>query len=156
MAVNYKPEDTLRCKPLREGLKRYIVPQVVAKYNIVSLRAVWTLERLAVDASIWEKRRELEVILLAQDEIVAFFSCITALSQRKPPKKRKRKEENDSSEESEEEDNESKIPLPGLSFWIVCDWPEYGIKKLEGTISKLFQEAGLNIERCKAITSRGK
>ena len=41
------------------------------------------------------------------------------------------------------------INYPGISFWIVCNWPEYGIEKIELELTKQFLEPGLNIRKCK-------
>ena len=157
MASNFVPQTTLRCQPLRTALKAYIVPPFARTYNVIAIRALWSMDRLPSSESIWQKRRELEVILLSNDNIVAFFSCITALVERR--KRKKRRYENYQSDDEDDiidDEDEEKVNLPGLSFWIACDWPEYGLQKMEIEISKQLQAAGLNIERCKAIRSRGK
>ena len=74
---------------------------------------------------------------------------------------RKRKctsnKKSDGEESENEEDEESvtnegeKINYPGLSFWIVCNRPEYGIEKIKLELTKQFLEARLNIRKCKAV-----
>ena len=170
MSASFTPNSTLRSPVLRNALKAYVVPPFLKNYNIVALRALWDKERMPV---IWKKRREMEIILLANDNIVAFFSCITALQEKSTGKRkhaleeesRKRKyipnNESDVEESESEEDEESvanvgeKVNYPGVSFWIVCNWPEYGIEKIELELTKQFLEAGLNIRKCRAVRSRG-
>ena len=65
-------------------------------------------------------------------------------------------ESSESSVDEEEKKDESEPALiPGVSFWIVVDWPNYALSSYEEIITKTFLAAGLNLESCKAIRSRG-
>ena len=97
----------------------------------MSVRALWSIESLH-ENSIWGKRWELEELIYRKEEIVAYFSCITALVMKNSGQKRKRVEEKDNSDfsgDSEEEDfvtqPEAMVNRPGLSFWLVLDCPNY-------------------------------
>ena len=109
----------------------------------------------------------MEIITLANDNIVAFFPSITALQEKNTEKRknvldegsRKGKytsnKESDGEESEEDEESvaneEEKINYPGVSFWIVGNWLKYGIEKVEPELTKEFLEAGLNIRKCKAV-----
>ena len=154
MSTYYKPQNTLRSQVMKNALKAFIVPAFLRKYNIVALRALWSVDRLSENSTIWKKRRELEVLLLSNDNIVAFFSCITALQEKKLKKNHVAAE--DSGTDAEEDNSVGEvINFPGISFWIVCEWPECSLQKIETMISKQFLESGLNLLQCKAIRSRG-
>ena len=53
-----------------------------------------------------------------------FFSCITAMVEQKKVEARKTRNDSGSSEEDGEEFNNNNC---SISFWIVFNWPEYGI-----------------------------
>ena len=44
----------------------------------------------------------------------------------------------------------------GMSFWIVFNWPEYGISSFAEHISREFLTAEFDLISCKAIRSRGR
>ena len=107
----------------------------------------------------------MEALLLNNESVVAFFSCITALNDGSKQQKRKkiRKEDCtlDSSESEEEEEEEEeqlflRKLLPGMAFWIVVDWPTYATSAIEEIISKNFLGGLLELVSCKAIKPRGK
>ena len=64
-----------------------------------------------------------------------FFSCITAMVENKKAKAGKRRNDSGSSEEDMEESNSNNC---GISFWIVFNWPEYGISSFAEHISRDF------------------
>jgi len=43
----------------------------------------------------------------------------------------------------------------GISFWVIFDWPQYGLAGYENYISKLFFENGIDLQSCNAVRSRG-
>ena len=45
---------------------------------------------------------------------------------------------------------------PGISLWIVFNWPESGLAAFEEYISKEILAADLDLRSCKAIQGRGK
>ena len=161
MANNFTPQKSLRSNVIKSALKSYIVPAFVRKYQVVAIRALWSIENLH-ENTIWGTRRELDELLYRKEEIVAYVSCITALNVRNCAQKRKRtveKDNSDVSSESEEEleiQKEDKISRPGLSFWLVLDSPNYALEKYERDLSKLFMSSKLNLQSCKAVKGRGK
>jgi len=67
---------------------------------------------------------------LDNDQVVAYFSCITALENIKHQKKRKYREDDEASEgENNESSEENRVLLPGFSFWIVVDWPDHSLQQ---------------------------
>ena len=64
-----------------------------------------------------------------------FFSCITAMVENKKAKAGKRRNDSGSSEEDMEESSSNNC---GISFWIVFNWPEYGISSFAEHISRDF------------------
>ena len=64
---------------LKRSLKAYIVPPFIKKYQVVSVRTLFSHK------SLWLKRTQLENILKENEKVVAFFSCVTALN--KPKRK---------------------------------------------------------------------
>ena len=153
-----KPNRQLRSKVLKRALKCYIIPPFLQSYEVVGIRALLKNET----DNIWEKRRILEAILNNDKHVVAFFSCITALEGKKKQRKRKfvHKDPDESEEDEEveaaEDDVEELSILPGVSFWVVFDWPQYGLAAYEDRISKHFMESGVDLINCKAVRGRGK
>ena len=88
-----------------------------------------------------------------KEHIVYFFSCITAVVEKKNTKARRRRNDSGSSEEDGEESVNNNC---GISFWIVFNWPEYGISSFAEHISREFLTAEFDLISCKAIRARGK
>ena len=65
------------------------------------------------------------------------------------------KRRNDSGS-SEEDVEESSCNNCGISFWIVFNWPEYGISSFAKHISREFLTAEFDLISCKTIRSRGR
>ena len=65
------------------------------------------------------------------------------------------KSRNDSGS-SEEDVEESSSNNCGISFWIVFNWPEYGISSFAEDISREFLTADFDLISCKAIRSKGR
>ena len=152
-----KPNRQLRSKVLKKALSCYIIPPFLQNYEVVGVRALLKNE----NDNVWEKRRILEATLNNDEHVVAFFSCITAIEGKKKPKKRKiiHRDPNESEEEENEEeasDNDELSIIPGVSFWVVFDWPQYGLAAYEERISKHFMESGVDLINCKAVRGRGK
>ena len=86
--------------------------------------------------------------------MVCFFSCITALSEEKHGKKNRLS--NKDSSNSEDENVAEQIICPGISLWVVFNWPDSGLAAFEEYISKGILAVGLDLKSCKAIQGRGK
>ena len=83
-----------------------------------------------------------------------FFFCITALSKGNHRKKNQRS--NKDSSNSEDETVAEQILCPGISLWIVFNWPKSGLTAFEKYLSKEILAVGLDLRSCKAIPGRGK
>ena len=132
----FTPKRELREIPLRRALLSYVVPVFVAKYQAIAVRTLWKLEN-ASDV-MWGKRQQLEGDLRKIPNVVAFFSCATALEERKRNHEGRR------------------TFLPGFAFWIVFDWPEYMVQAFENMVCQRLLDAGLEIDSCKSVKGRGK
>ena len=82
-----------------------------------------------------------------------FFSCITAMVEQKNTKARRSRNGSGSSEEDGEESINNNCDI---SFWIVFNWPEYGISSFAEHISREYLTAEFDLISYKAIRSRGK
>ena len=130
--VKLKPTKELRSNPLKQALKCFVTANVCKYYEVASIRA---LLKQGDKNEIWEARQLMEAILTNEQRVVGFFSCGTALSQ---------KVKGDSEE------------VPGLAFWVIFDWPEYGLNAFENYLSKLILKTGLDLLSCKAVRGRSK
>lgn len=135
--ASFTPRKEMREPRLQQALRSFIVPAFTAKYEIIAVRALW--HNAEAERNLWGKRRNLETILKQMHNVVAFFSCITAVDTRK----RKNNE------------SERKIE-PGYSFWIAVDWPGFGLQKMCNKIEQSFLSSGLDISTCKPIIAKSK
>ena len=103
---------------------------------------------------IWMTKRLLESLLEENSYVVCFFSCITALSEGNYRKKNRWS--NKDSNNSEEETVAEQIFCPGISLWILFNWPDSGLAAFEEYISVEILAAGLDLRSYKAIRGRGK
>ena len=55
----------------------------------------------------------------------------------------------------ENDDGETEKVASGISFWIVYDWPEYGMEAMQSHFFKEFMESGLEISEVNAVKCRG-
>ena len=85
--------------------------------------------------NIWGKRLELERVLEDDEFVDAFFLCIMALEKTVKTKRRKKSNNEKSSSEDSVEEEESKDTdiVPGVSFWVLFDWPLWQPMKIEST-----------------------
>ena len=127
-----KSKSELRCVPLQNALKSFVVESITKHYSIAAIRA---LMKPNSKDEIWIVRQKIEKKFATDKHIVAFISCGTALSTKI--------------------DGENK-ELPGISFYVIFDWPECGIGFYESYLSKMVMETGLDIYNCKALRGRSK
>jgi len=113
---------------LKSALKSFILTHITNHYEVAGVRTL-----VKEKEKIWLVRRRLEENLSKQKHVVGFLSCLTAL-------KTKEREE----------------PLPGISFWVIFDWPEYGIQGYENHLTKLFLKEEVDLYSCKAVRGRSK
>ena len=142
----------LRSNLIRNTLKSFVVSPLVKKFQVCAVRTI-CIDTLSKE-NIWLQRRKMEKVLKDNEHIVCFFSCITAMVEKKKNKPRRRRSDSDGSEEEQEAEYSSNNC--GVSFWIVFNWPEYGISAFEEYLSREFLTAKFDIISCKAIRSRGK
>ena len=113
-------------------MKAYAVGPLTLKYQVCAVRS------LCVDGAskekIWATRRLQESLLEENPHVVCFFSCITALSEGKHGRNNRRSNKDRSN--SEDETVAEEIFCPGISLWIVFNWPESGLSAFKEYISK--------------------
>ena len=150
--MEFKPQCQLRSSVIKNALKAYVVGPFTSKYQVCAVRS------LCVNGVSKEKiripRRLVESLLEENPYVVCFFSCITALSEGNCRKKNQRS--NKVSSNSEDETVAEQTFCPGISLWIVFNWPESGLAAFEEYISKEILAADLDLRSCKAIRGRGK
>ena len=122
-----KTKRTLRSDTLKCALRNYFVIPVVKQYNIIAIRCLWDCEqedRLKAELNIWAKRKELYEVLNKLDHIVAYFSCLTALTAKKTrQRKRKLVEKQLESDDSYEDFDDDDRIIPGklkMEFYELC------------------------------------
>ena len=121
----------LRCRPLEAGLRSLIAQHVTEYYQVAAVRALIRENML----EIYNVREIFEKKLRKEEHVVGYFSCITGLKQK-------------------EKDEWTEIP--GISFWVIFDWPEYGLSAYESHLTKLFLSSGLSNLSCKAVRGKSK
>ena len=117
-----KAAKELRSRLIRNSLKSLVVSPLIKKLQVCAVRAI-CIGNLSKE-NIWLQRRKMEKVLEDNEHIVCFFSCITAMMEKKNTIARMRRNDSGSSEEDGEESINNNC---GISFWIVFNWPEYGI-----------------------------
>ena len=122
--------NELRCIPLKAALKCLVVQQISSFYQVAFIRALIK----EGESKVWKVRQVFEDKLK-----VGFFSCATASKQ---------KNQHKGSEEIKE--------VPGVSFWVMFDWPEHGLTAFENHLTKMFLSSGLSLLSCKAVKRQGK
>jgi len=124
----------LRNKPLEAALQAFVVSHVIKYFTVAAVRAL-----INVDANdeIWKIRQIIEDSLSKDKHVVGFFSCGTCI-------------------ETKTKEKEKRESVPGISFWVIFDWPEYGIKAYENHLRKLMINTNMNVFACRAIHGRSK
>ena len=95
----------------------------------------------------------MEKLLEDNEHIACFFSCITSMVENKKAKAGKRRNDSGSSEKDIEESCNNNC---GISFWIVFNWPKYGISSFAEHISRECLTAEFDLISCEAIRSRSR
>ena len=130
--ISLKSKQELRFVPLQNALKAFVVDHVCKYFTVACIRALLNENS---KKEIWTTRQVIEESFAKDPHIVGFFSCGTALKTKV-------------GEEYKE--------LPGISFWVIFDWPECGITNYENHLSKLVMKSGLDLYNCKAVRGRSK
>lgn len=126
--ITIEVKKELKSCVLKSALKSFILSQVTNHYEVAAVRTL-----VKEKNEIWLVRRTMEESLSKQKHVVGFISCLTALKTK-----------------------ESKEPMPGISFWVIFDWPEYGIQGYENHLTKLFLKERADLYSCKAVRGRSK
>ena len=132
-------------------MKSFVVSLLIRKFEVCAVRAICigTLSK----ENIWLQRRKMEKLLEDNEHIVCLFLCITAMVEKKKAKAGKRRNYSGSSEEDVEESSNNNC---GVSFWIVINWPQYGLSSFVENISSEFLTAEFDLISCEAMRSRGR
>ena len=93
------------------------------------------IETLSKEKNIWLQREKMGKLLEDNEHIACFFSCITSMVENKKAKAGKRRNDSGSSEKDVEESSNNNC---GISFWIVFNWPKYGISSFSSYIKRIF------------------
>ena len=115
------------------ALKCTVAQPISNFYQVVAIRAL--IKQGENSPEIWRVRQLLEGKLKSENKVVGFFSCPTALQQVVGGKK---------------------IEVPGMAFWVMFDWPEYGLTAFESHLTKLCLSCGISNLECKAVKARSK
>ena len=150
--MEFKPQCQLRSSVIKNALKAYVVGPLTLKYQVCAVRSL-SVNGVSREEK-WITRRLLKTLLEENPFVVCFFSCITALSEEKHGKKNRLS--NKDSSNSEDENVAEQIICPGISLWVVFNWPDSGLAAFEEYISKGILAVGLDLKSCKAIQGRGK
>ena len=136
----FKAVKELRSSLIRNSLKSFVVSALIRKFEVSAVRAICT--GTLSKENIWLQRRKMEKLLEDNEHIVCFFLCITAMVDNKKAKAGKRRNDSGSSEEDMEESSSNNCDI---SFWIVFNWPEYGILSFAEHISREFLTGELDL-----------
>ena len=137
--MEFKLQRQWRSNVIQNALKAYVVGPLTSKYKVCAVRTLY-VDGVSKE-KLWITRRVLESLLEENPYVVCFFSCITALSEGNHGKKDRRS--NKDSSYSEDDTVAEQIFCPGISLWIVFNWPESRLAAFEEYISKEILAAGL-------------
>ena len=129
-----KGTGELRNKPLESALKAFVTNHVTKYYTVAAVRALVNLD---AKEEIWKIRQIIEGSLSKDPHVVGFFSCGTCI-------------------ETKKKEESARKNVPGISFWVIFDWPQYGIKAYENHLSKLMINSNMDVFACRAISGRSK
>ena len=160
-----KPIRRLASRTLRKAFRAFVVPTVAEKFQVISMRCLWRAENNDVyraSEQISAKRRQLEVLMTENPNILLFITSLTA--QGVQEKSQGSVEDGESMSESENDDvdqerkidSASKRVYPGLTLWIVLDIPITCLSTVETDLMKMILNSGLDVMSCKPIRPRGK
>ena len=142
------------------------------RYHVFTVRVLWKVEKNHIykaNEQVTAKRRQLELLLEQNDDIILFISCITGQGN-EAPTKRKRKQEKDLDDDEKGDDSNdndadpttstldtaSKAIYSRLTFWIVMETPQACVNDVRTNLMKNMLQSELEIDSCKPIVPRGK
>ena len=143
------PNRRLSSKSIQNHLQANIVDEVVRKgLQVITTRLVWKMSKPDLQNAkllIANKRNFADSIIAKQEDVLFFFSCLSAIQERK----RKMQESNTlCSDEDEEDDGLFPLTYPALNYWIVVSAKE---EDLEGVLFRALLDSGLDIDELKPI-----
>ena len=167
-----KPNRRLASNTLKQALHAFIVLFVANRYHVFTVRVLWKVEKNHIykaNEQVTAKRRQLELLLEQNDEIIMFISCITGQEKGASTKRKGKqgKEDLDDDEEGDDSndndadltpstlDTANKAIYPELTFWIVMEIPHACLNDVQTNLRKIVLQSGLEIESCKPIVPRG-
>ena len=108
-----RPSRRLTSKTIYNALRAFVVQVIANNYLLVCLRALWDAQEndeTLVEQIIPVKRKQLEMLLGRNSDIMIIWSCITGIEEGKAKEKSKKssrtKRKRDDEEETEEETSE--------------------------------------------------
>ena len=122
------PKGELKSTILKGALKTFVLQHVVKYYETAAIRCI-----VRDSNELWLVRQQIENALDKDRHVVGFISCPTALY-----------------------GSNKKEANPGLSFWVIFDWPQYGVRAFENHLSRLCFREKTDMISCKAVRGRGK
>ena len=162
-----KPTRRLASSTLRKAFREFAVPTVAEKFQAISMRCLWRVENNDVyraSEQISGNRRQLEVLMTENPNILLFITSLTAHEQGVQEKSQGSVEDGESMSENDNDDvyperkidSASKRVYPGLTLWIVLDIPITCLSTIETDLMKIILNSGLDVMSCKPIRPRGK
>ena len=159
-----KPTRRLTSRTLKKALKAFVVPTVADRYHIIAIRCLWKV----LNNDIWRaseqingKRRQMELLIEQNPNVLLFVSSLTAQEQGQETRENDNEESGD--EENEEDvhetdsyDTANKRVYPGVTFWIVVDIPVTCLSNVDINFTKMLLQSGLDVTSCKPIRPRGR
>ena len=129
-SVEVKSKKEIRSNVLKSALKSFVIDHVTNKYEVAAVRCILQQKD---GQELWMTRKKTEAALGRDKNVVAYISCLTAI-----------------------EIERKKEPLVGVAFWVIFDWPQYGVGAYESHLTKLFLKESCILYSCKAIRGRSK
>lgn len=121
------PKRELKSSVLKSALKTFVLQHVTKYYETAAIRCM-----IREAEELWLVRRKVEAALNNDRHVVGFLSCPTALY-----------------------GGNKKEAVPGLGFWVIFDWPQYGVRAFEDHLSRLCFREKMDLVSCKAVRGRG-
>ena len=124
----FRPSRRLSSKTIHNALRAFVVPVISKNYSVVCLRALWDAQKndeTLAEQMIPVKRRQLEMLLGRNSDILIIWSCITGIEEVKAKEKKKKsskkkRKRDDEGETEEETGDEEQGNLEEARYVIYC------------------------------------
>ena len=71
-------KNSIRSNVIKRALKTYLIPPIIAKYQVVAIRTIFD------DKSLYGKRKALENLILSEEHVMMLVSSVTAIPTKTP------------------------------------------------------------------------